>query len=366
MEIERAMLADYVARLEKQLGAVESRAKDAEADARNARNALAEALIEKARHQKSAKDRNGLRTSPAQSEIESLRAELDTARQDLMRHETLAEDAREATARGLRVEYEQKFHAARERMAEEFQRHFAGRQTTRAADKSLIATPAIAEPALTNEAKTGAASARDKDGSAAAMRRPIFAMVAAAFAGGFALGWSALPNKDAEIVAESIAPTTTESAPVETTAAAAIEPPPAPMTPPPPSALAPSAELPAAAVEAVSTRDEPAESLGPDVSHLVEAYRSAQERNEALSQQLDALQQRLDRANTRAGTAEAALKSERGKTAERSRRAPVGAAMQDSQAPDATPLAQQPAAPGQASRPAALPPGTASPFPTIE
>jgi hypothetical protein len=364
MEMERAMLADYVARLEKQLDAVETRAREAEADARNAQNALTAVLIEKARDQKSAKDRNGLCDSPAEGELESLRTELDAARRELMRHETLAEEEREATARELRVEYEQRFHAARERMAQEFQRRFAGTQSRQAADKSLVAAPAVAEPILTSAAKTSTAPAQAKDGSAAAKRRPIFAMVAAAFAGGFALGWSALPSNDVEIVGERIA-TTTEIAPIETTAAATSEPLPAILTPPPASAPAPSAEAPAAAAETVSTRDELAEPLRPDVSHLVEAYRGAQERNAALSQQLDALQQRLDRASTRAGAAESALRAERGKNAERSRRAPVGATAQDSQAPDATPVAQQPAAP-QASWPAALPPRAASPFPTIE
>jgi hypothetical protein len=361
--MERAMLADYVARLEKQLDAVETRARDAEADAKNARSALTEALLEKARDQKSAKDRNGLRTSPATSELVTLRAELETARQDRMRHESQMDDVREATAQELRVEYEQKFHTARERMAQEFQKSFAGAQDKRAADRSLLSAPVGDETRSTRTIKAASASAIGTDGRPTVKRKPLLVMVAAAFAGGFALGWSALPSRNAEIIGKSIAPTTAESRPPETTSAAPIESQPAVVAPHPLGVPEPSPEMPAAASETRATGDEPAEPLRPDASPpSAEAYRGAQERNAALSLELDALQQRLDRANARAGSAESALKAERERTAERSRRARADDTGQGNQA---APAAQQPAT-GQVSRPAAPPPGPASPFPAIE
>ncbi len=98
------MLIDRIARLERQLETAEGRVRNAEQSAKSAKSALTDTLLAKARHQKSGH-------APAESRPpRSTRG-----------HPPEVPDAEEDTERALRAEYEQKFHAARDRLAREFQ-----------------------------------------------------------------------------------------------------------------------------------------------------------------------------------------------------------------------------------------------------
>lgn len=335
-ELQRAILTDGIARLEKQLDAAEKKARDAEASAREAKSALAEILLDKARSQKSAPEaaRNG--AAPSEREIQSLRAELESARRDIQQHASKLQDMRDEAAQELRGEYERRFNAARERMARELQRRLADAPAALALDATrheAMATSDTRDAAASQHPPATARLRTVGTWSMEAMARPRFIVPLAAFAGGLLLGWTALPGKsDQSPIAEKEASRATQSAPVALAPTQESESvPPIVETPaaaPPAIAKAPAApsrviaETPSAVAEQALMPETPAESAEPAVApELAEAHRALQERNAALILQVDELRALLGSASKRAKTAESALSDERKKTADLSRRA---------------------------------------------
>jgi hypothetical protein len=343
-ELNRAILADGIARLEKQLDAAEKRAREAEASAKEAKAALAEVLLDKARSQKSATVSGPGQTSQTALEVQSLRAELDAARRDIQQQESRIQDARDDAAEELRLEYERRFHAARERMAHEFQKRLNDAKSALALDTKRRAagdsTDAPSDAGAKPEERPAVAplfgllGTRGLEG----IRRHVFAIPIAAFAGGLLLGWSAMPGRsEPDVVAAKDVPLPTENAqpaPIPTMEAGSVktagpekpiameptEPPhtPSPMPPlaetPQPAAVSSTSAEPAANVDHPALRQEASPAPADD-------RHSLQERNLELSAELDALQRQLDAASKRAKAAETTLNAERKKAAELARRA---------------------------------------------
>ena len=382
--LQRAILADGIARLEKQLASAEMRARDAEASAREAKSALAEVLLDKARNQKSAPESDKDSGAPVEREIKSLRAELDLARRDLQQQEAKLQDVRDDAAQELRVEYERRFHAARERMAQELQRRLSDAPTALTLDAKHREAMAVSEAPAGDAPSQHPAAARLRIIGTRAldtMARPRFMIPLAAFVGGLLVGWTMLPGKsDQMAVAAKDAPQAAESPPVALAPKPDAEPAPAAAPPPAiieaPAAAPPPAVVetpPAAAVQPLLPATPSANSEMPAASQAVplepaeesaEDRRALQERNAALTLQIDELRALLGTASRRAKAAEAALGDERKKSADLSRRAAAPEPRRDDRAEpnDAatTNPSVRPAASAERVRQMTLP------FPTVE
>lgn len=389
--LQRAILADGIARLEKQLDAAEKRARDAESSAREAKSALAEVLLDKARNQKSAPESDKDNTAPVVREIQSLRAELDLARRDLQQQEAKLQDVRDDAAQELRVEYERRFNAARERMAQELQRRLSDAPTALTLDakprEAMATSDAPAGDALSQHpaaARLRIIGTRALD----SMARPRFMIPLAAFVGGLLVGWTMLPGKsDPMTVAAKDAPQAAESPAIAQAPAPDAEPAPA-AVPPPAITEAPAAAHPPANVETLAAPPPaivetppaavaqpllpvmPSENSEAPASSQVMPLepagdrRALQERNAALTLQVDELRALLGTASRRAKTAEAALSDERKKTADLTRRAAAPEPRRDDRAgPDEAAAANPSVRPAVSAERVRR---TTLPFPTVE
>ncbi len=378
-ELNRAILADGIARLEKELDAAEKRARDAEARAKEAKSALAEILLDKARGQKAARPAGTDHPSADDREVQLLRAELEAVRRDLQQQESKLQDARDDAAEALRLEYERRFHAARERMAQEFQKRLGDAEVALALDmkRQKAKEPAAASADASISAASPPPDSVTAEETPAAvrffgtlgadrverLRRHAFALPLAAFAGGLLLGWSALPGRsEPERIAVKDIPTAADKGPATDTASAdpispaattpIAEPtqptalsPQANETPPPSEAIEPSAPPMSTAAHVEPTM--PQETLVPLVGDL-------QERNGAMSAEIDTLRRELDAVLKRVKVAESALTAERRKSADLARRAAAADRLREEQAradaaaasnrpkPPAPPEAQEP------------------------
>lgn len=368
------MVADGIARLEQRVEAAEKRAREAEASAKEARAALAEVLVAKAKSQTGARsDKDQATPDDRDAEVQALRTELDAARHELRHQETRMRELRDDVADELRREYEHRFHAARERMAREFQKRVGGSPrvldaTQAGATGEQMARTEAGDPQ--HEAQAPPAGAPTDSGRSPlyglldtrnwqALRRHAIAVPLAAFVGGLIVGWAVLPGTSGS-----------EPAAVLTSAAPADETTPAPSSPPevraqpsdiagakdgnpatntdlPPPATAGIREPESAApVVADTSQVAPAEpSTAAEPVRIAEPLAMAEpkpilpaaqtvppeERQGVPAAELEALRSELDAASKRAAAAEAALAAERRKATELARRAAAAERSRDEQ-----------------------------------
>jgi hypothetical protein len=328
------MLIDRIARLERQLETTEGRARSAEQSAKDAKSALTDALLAKARHQKSER---------APTESAASRAEEKQEPEDVA-------DAAEGAVRALRAEYEQRFHAARDRLAREFQERLIEARAAWNAEGAHCApeerpgAPYLmpSHDLLKLEVLSGSrgeAHRRISPTTFASRRRSpllgartaVFLVLALTAGVGIFMARGAFrvtntPSGPPPTVTTTASPS--ETAPVALSAAAAATGP-APLPPADthiPEQLADRADSattadtsvakpPPDTADTVAGAEKPAEAATAIPPSLVEEHRKILERDAALALELDALRKRLDTATRRAQVAEAALRAERKKAA---------------------------------------------------
>jgi hypothetical protein len=375
--LERAMLIDRIARLERQLETAEGRVRNAEQNAKDAKSALAGTLIDKARHQKS-----GQATTKKGS----------PAKQD---QQPAVPDDVENMERALRAEYEERFQAARDRLGRDFQQRLIDAQAAWKAEaaqraleeRSSRPRPVPARDVANIEILPGTRSDTSHRAPRPALTprrrnpllRPSTAIVLALAVtagaaivvarGTFRAAKSPSPPAPASAAvsvpapspakAASPSPALTAAAPPPATApasqppAAVAEPAPAPAvdgtvmkqpaertdsaptpsktaavsptapanTVNPATAAAPATPPPTASdkaitADSVATTGKATEPASVQSSDAIDAQRKVLEHDAALTAKLDALRKRLDTATRRADVAETALRAERKKAAE--------------------------------------------------
>jgi hypothetical protein len=365
-ELDRAMLSDRIALLERQLESAERQVRNAEEGARHAQSALAAALLTKARDQKSELGADDGRADEASQRSDS---------------SVVSEDAADA----LRREYEQRFRVARERLAQEFQERLdiakaaweadAARGARRVPDTGLNLLPGRLIPFFKSDPANGKPVQKlapalpyaffrllESRGQKAA----VVLLAVAATVGAF-LGWSVTTDKHAP---SGPAPSVAIAPPPETIGPVPSTPAPAAVTSAPASVPQAEPALPSATDMPVATppdnidkpqaSDPVPEPAGPAQALQTPAPVAAGQQPVTpepsvapLQEELNGLRERLDAATKRARLAEETLRVERRKAAAvQTRRMPTASREPEPALPRVAAPSQ---VPEQVSDPASLP-----------